>query len=185
VAASSSITSMWFSIAIRSTPNTLCDIQCKGTCCQSVVCLNRGESVSFETVMLCSLAKPHVATRAHQLLQVQDPRLLDGTQVRTRRVAQAGYVQEVHASVVVQYFRHIYSARANKAGLEALRFKFADFDPRPYGVRARESGSVIGADRDGLDPLVGCRKACHKAKWRPRAPRGRQRRCTYRPSVVY
>ena len=25
----------------------------------------------------------------------------------------------------------IYSARANKAGLEALRFKFADFDPRP------------------------------------------------------
>ena len=55
VAASSSITSMWFSIAIRSTPNTLCNIQCKETCCQSVVCLNRVESVSLEIVTLWSL----------------------------------------------------------------------------------------------------------------------------------
>ncbi len=55
VAASSSITSMWFSIAIRSTPNTLCDIQCKEACCQSVVCLNRGESVSLEIFTLWSL----------------------------------------------------------------------------------------------------------------------------------
>ena len=35
---SSITTSTWFSIAIRSTPNTLCDIQCKRACCQSVAC---------------------------------------------------------------------------------------------------------------------------------------------------
>jgi len=32
--------------------------------------------------------------------------------------------------------------------------------------KPRESGSVIGADRNGLGPLVCCRKAGHKAKRR-------------------
>ena len=44
-------------------------------------------------------------------------------------------VHEVHASTVarhMQYFKHIYSARANKAGLESLQSKFIDFQPRPW-----------------------------------------------------
>ncbi len=32
----------------------------------------------------------------------------------------------------MQYFKHIYSARANKAGIEHLREKFVDFQPRPW-----------------------------------------------------
>jgi hypothetical protein len=42
---------------------------------------------------------------------------------------------EVHCTVVprcMQYFRHIYAARNRKAGIEALRAQFADFQPRPW-----------------------------------------------------
>ena len=109
------------------------------------------------------LAKQHVGTRGHRLLQVQDPRLLSGTQVRTRRVAQASSVHEVHASVVarhMQYFRHIYSARDNRA--EDLRPYVSNLPtsiPVPRGSgdgfgipNPRGSGSVIGADRRRSGP---------------------------------
>jgi hypothetical protein len=65
---------------------------------------------------------------------------------------------------VPPYVRRAFSSK------ETGEYRKGTFPARPLyqGVRGSvwERGSEIGADRDGLGPLVCCRKACHKAKRR-------------------